>query len=67
MGTYNADEFPDIARAQVLARNYFQIPHVKLLTDQWTIDETNRVNNFANGTGNVKFKVKYDPNEIPLT
>lgn len=66
MGDYNAEKDPDILRAQVIARNYFGIPHEKLLMDEWNINEHHRVNNFANGTGNIKFKVKTDPTDIHI-
>lgn len=67
MSDYNAEPNPDLPRAQVLARNYSFIPFGRILFDEWNIDENNRVNSFADGTGNIKFKIKSDPTQVSIT
>lgn len=67
MGSYNADTHPNIQQAQVLLRDYSLAPIVRSLTEQWTIDATNRVSAFRDGTGQIKFKVLYDPEGLDLT
>jgi len=67
MGNYNASPTPDLPRLQVLARNYSFLSDDFIMTDEWNIDAANRVCNFADGTNNVKVKVKYNPQDIPLT
>lgn len=67
MGDYNAEPYPDIPRAQVLARNYNFLSDDASLTDEWNIDSANRVSSFRDGTKNVQCKIKSDPRNVPLT
>lgn len=65
MGDYNADKTPMLQQAQVLARNTNLISDVSVMTDQWTIDATHRVNSFRDGTGNIKVKILSNPTTYP--
>ena len=67
MGDYGAQPNPDVLRAQLIARNYNFIPDEFIRFDEWNIDETNRVNSFADGTGNIKVKIKTDPTQVSIT
>lgn len=67
MGDYNADKFPDLPRMQIINRNYNFTANSPVLGDQWTIDPDNVVISSADGTKNIQVKIKYDPNDIPLT
>lgn len=66
MGDYNADKTPMLQQAQYLARNSDLISGFSVMTDQWTIDATHRVNSFRDGTGNIKVKILSDPTVYPL-
>jgi len=67
MGNYGAEPHPDIPRAQVVVRNSKLLNDQPVLSDEWNVDSANRVSSYADGTNRIKFKVKYDPHEIPLT
>ena len=66
MGNYNADEVPDLARAQIVLRNYQFVKSDPSKMETWTLDSANRVCSFRDGIGRQKFKVKYDPHDVDL-
>lgn len=67
MGTYGAEPHPDVPRAQVVLRNYNFAPITRTLIEQWNIDATNQVSAFRNGTGRIRLKIRYNPEDIDLT
>lgn len=67
MGDYGANPIPDIPRAQVVLRNYGFVLATRVLTEQWDIDATNRVSSYRDGTGRIRFKIRYNPEDIDLT
>lgn len=62
MGSYNADPVPNNFQMDTLSRRFNFVPAGRLLSDQWSIDAENRVTSFADGTNNIRFKIKFDPN-----
>lgn len=65
MSDFNADPVPNHGQANVLITNLLSVPNRPLYFDQWTIDSTNRVNSYHNGTGHIKLHVRYDPTQFP--
>lgn len=66
MGDYGANPVPDVARSQIILRNYGLIPDGKSNMEEWPLDSANRVTSFRNGSCLQRFKVKYDPRAIDL-
>ncbi len=65
MGDYNVDFNYNLPKMEILSRQFNFIPIVPILCDQWSIDSTNRVSSFRDGTNNINVKIKYDPTELP--
>ena len=65
MGDYNADPVPNHAQANMLISNLGFVTDRPLYFDQWTIDVTNRVDSFHDGTGRVKIHILFDQTVTP--
>lgn len=66
MGDYNADTVVNKIQAGLITGYYAFIPNTPLKFDQWTIDSTNRVINFADGTKRYQCKMKINPEALPI-
>lgn len=66
MGNYGADIVVNKLQAGVIAGLYNFIPTPSTKFDQWTLDSTNRVLSFHDGTNHVRIHFKINPQELPL-